>query len=135
VVELDAWIYHYGWVRPPELMKSKMKAMNTTHHGRRQALEMEQQGDYPGYYDYGNLKRLPVFRDTHPAVMKEWIDRFDWSHQLRYSGGVSRNRPRAKHDRLKYRVISFLEKWLFFGRRLGEFKNYHRIGRSDRPIR
>ncbi len=135
VLELDAWVYHYGWVRPPGLMKNKIRAMNTTHHGSSKVEEMEQRGEYTGYYDYGNLRRLPVFKDTHPAVMKQWIARFDWSHQLRFSGPISRNRPRAKHDRLKYRIISFLEKWIFFGMRLGEFRNYHRIDRSDRSIR
>jgi hypothetical protein len=132
VVELDARIHHYGWVRPPALMSSKIRAMNTTHHGKAAAGDTEGTGPGQDLYDYGSLDRLPVFRDTHPSVMKEWIDRFDWQHQLRYSGGISRNRPRAKHDRLKYRIISFLEKRLFFGRRLGEFRNYVKIPQSGR---
>jgi hypothetical protein len=124
VVELDAFIYHYGWVRPPSLMKSKIKAMNINHMEKKMIDELETSGAYAGSFDYGPLNRLPVFRETHPAVMKDWIARFDWKDQLRYSGGLSTNRPRHKHDKLKFRIISFIEKHLPGGRRLGEFRNY-----------
>ena len=75
-------------------------------------------------YDYGPMNHVPVFKGTHPAVMKEWIDNFNWHDQLRDTGRISANRPRSKHNRLKYRIISFIEKYLLFGLRLGEFKNY-----------
>lgn len=76
------------------------------------------------FYDYGPLKRVPLFKGTHPAVMKEWMDGFDWQEQLRDSGPTSFNMPRSKHNKLKYRIISCIEKHLLFGARLGEFKNY-----------
>lgn len=124
VIGLDANIYHYGWVRPPSLMASKIKSFNVNHRGKKKVTQMIQDKQFGDIYDYGPLNRVPLFHGTHPAVMKEWIDTFDWQDQLRQSGPISINRPRSKHNILKYRIISFIEKWLLFGRRLGEFKNY-----------
>jgi hypothetical protein len=124
VVELDAYIYHYGWVRPPTLMSSKMQAFTAIHRGKERLDKMIRKKQFNGTYDYGPLNRLPVFKGTHPEVMVEWIDQFDWKDELRYDGPLSVNQPRAKHDLLKYRFISFLENNLLSGRRLGEFKNY-----------
>ena len=57
--------------------------------------------------------------------MQEWIKAFNWGDKLRYTGpATSQNPIRIKHDKLKYRLISWLEKYLFFNKRLGEFKNY-----------
>ena len=69
-------------------------------------------------YDYGNLSKLTKFKGTHPEVMKEWINNFNWKHQLRYSGHRAQNKMVSKHDKYKYRVISFIEKYLLFGGRL-----------------
>ncbi len=124
VVELDAHIHHYGWVRPPELMATKIKAFNINHRGKARVEEMSREGQFNAIYDYGPLNRVPVFKGTHPAVMKEWIARFNWQDSLRSSGRLSRNRPRAKHNMLKYRILSFIEKNVLMGRRLGEFRNY-----------
>ena len=124
VIGLDAYIYHYGWVRPPTLMSSKMKAFTANHKGKDTVDEMIRKRKFNGSYDYGPLNRLPIFTDTHPKVMSEWIDKFDWQEELRYDGPLSANLPRAKHDLLKYRFISFLENNILGGRRLGEFKNY-----------
>jgi len=124
VIGLDAYIYHYGWVRPPVLMKQKIKAINIIHQDRQKIDALENSGAFTGNYDYGPLNRLPVFKETHPGVMKDWIAQFDWKDQLRYSGGLSTNRPKHKHDKLKFRIISFIEKNMLGGRRLGEFKNY-----------
>ncbi|KPK85445.1 MAG: hypothetical protein AMS27_07295 [Bacteroides sp. SM23_62_1] len=124
VIGLNAYVYHYGWVRPPKLMSSKMKAFTANHRGKDKVDEMVRKKKFNGSYDYGPLKRLPVFADSHPAVMKEWIDKFDWQEELRYDGPLSANQPRAKHDLLKYRFISCIENNLLGGRRLGEFKNF-----------
>ncbi len=127
VVELDAHIYHYGWVRPPDLMASKIKAFNVNHRGRAKVAQMTRDNQFAEIYDYGPLNRVPAFKGTHPSVMKEWISMFDWQDQLRYTGRISQNRPRSKHNKLKYRIISFVEKYLLFGIRLGEFRNYVQV--------
>jgi len=76
-------------------------------------------------FDYGNLSRHTAYKGSHPAVMKDWMAAFDWKDQLRYTGpSRSQNPHRAKHDKLKYRVISWIEKNVLGGGRLGEFANY-----------
>jgi hypothetical protein len=124
VIGLKARIYHYGWVRPPGLMASKIKVFTANHRGRHKVDEMIRKEQFDDTFDYGPLNRIPRFRGTHPAVMREWIAKFDWQDQLRSGGRLSHNRPRSKHDKLKYRIVSFLEKWILFGKRLGEFRNY-----------
>lgn len=128
VAEVDAYIYHYGWVRPPRLMQNKIKAMSTNHHGAEEVSRKEQADIYKQVFDYGNVGKLTRYKGTHPAVMKPWIDDFNWKEQLRYSGPrKSLNAEGMKHDRLKYRVVSWIEKYLLFGGRLGEFKNYRKV--------
>ncbi len=125
VAELDAAIYHYGWVRPPAVMQDKIKAFMVNHMGRARVEELISEKKYDSIFDYGNLSKLTVFKGTHPAVMKPWIDRFDWKDQLRFTGPArSMNPVKNKHDRLRYRVVSWIEKNLLRGMRLGEFKNY-----------
>jgi len=124
VVEANASVYHYGWVRPPSYMKSKIKAFKTNHKGKAaiEALEKTQQNYFA--FDYGVLGKLPVFKETHPAVMKEWIDRFNWGNELQYSGKRNKNRLPHKHERFRYRFVTFIEKYILFGKSIWEFKNY-----------
>jgi hypothetical protein len=125
VAEVDAAIYHYGWVRPPSVMQRKIKAFQTNHKGEQKVRELEALRKYDRMFDYGNLSSLTRFRGTHPAVMKAWIARFDWGDQLRFSGpSRSLNPVMSKHDKPRYKAISWVEKKLLGGRRLGEFRNY-----------
>jgi len=125
VAEVDAEIFHYGWVRPPAVMQDKIKVFSMNHQGREKIEKQIAAHKYDRIFDYGNLSRLRSFKDSHPSVMEDWIARFDWRDQLRYTGPArSLNPVRSKHDKLKYRIISWIEKHLLFGRRLGEFKNY-----------
>ncbi|MFH2141945.1 MAG: hypothetical protein ABIJ97_05955 [Bacteroidota bacterium] len=122
VKKISAEVYHYGWVRPPELMTKKTKSLDTIHKGKEEVERLEKEGHY--IFDYGNLSRLKTFKDSHPAVMKTWLEKFNWQDQLQYSGKANQNRPMHKHEKLRYRIVSFIENKLLFGRSLGEFKNY-----------
>jgi len=125
VAEVDACVYHYGWVRPPAVMSRKIRAFRINHHGKENVEKQDRTAMYSNCYDYGNLAVLPAFTGSHPAVMKEWIEKFDWQDQLRYSGPARALNPlKNKHDKLKYRIISWIEKRWLCNRRLGEFKNY-----------
>ena len=125
VAAVDAKVYHYGWVRPPRLMQNKIKAFSANHRGKASVENQEKLRLYDKVYDYGNLSAVPRFKETHPEVMREWIKKFDWNDQLRFSGPTrSLNPIKNKHDKWKYRVVSWLEKNLLFGTRLGEFRNY-----------
>jgi len=127
VAPVDAYIFHYGWVRPPELMKNKMKALDTIHKGSSMAEEMALKNRN---FDYGPLNKLKKFTETHPAVMKEWIAKFDWKDQLQYSGKPQKTRKKHKHEQLKYRIISCFENSFLRGNTIGGFKNYRLLKRK-----
>jgi len=119
VARVDAYIYHYGWVRPPHYMQSKRKAMEVIHRGQRQAEVRFSQEN--AKFDYGDLSLLTVFNGAHPAVMSERMRLFNWADQLNY-GRNPANRP--KHERLKYRILTFIEQHLLGGRQIFSFRNY-----------
>jgi len=56
--------------------------------------------------------------------MRDMIARMEWKESLRYSGKRDRLRLPHKHERIKYRVLSRLEKMFFGGRQIGGFENY-----------
>ncbi len=55
VAELDAYIYHYGWVRPPSVMQNKIKAFSINHKGREKVEQQIRERKYENIFDYGNL--------------------------------------------------------------------------------
>jgi len=130
VAAVDARIFHYGWVRPPSVMQNKIKAFSINHKGKATVEKQIADHKYDRVFDYGNIAKLTAFRGTHPAVMGPWIERFNWKDQLRFEGPArSLNPVKAKHDKRKYRIVSWIEKHLLFGRRLGEFRNYILLNR------
>ncbi len=125
VAEVDAEIFHYGWVRPPRVMQNKIKAFRTNHRGRESVAAQEANHQFDHVFDYGNLSRLSLYEGTHPAVMKLWMATFDWKEQLRFTGPAQSLNPlKAKHDKTKYRILSWIENKLLGGQPLGEFRNY-----------
>ncbi|MEN8202717.1 MAG: hypothetical protein ABFS28_08995 [Bacteroidota bacterium] len=130
VADVDAEIFHYGWVRPPAVMQNKIKAFTINHQGRKKVEAQVAAHQFDRVFDYGNLSKLTTFKGTHPAVMKKWMSRFDWKEQLRYNGPARSLNPMiSKHDRLRYRIISWIEKRLPGNMRLGEFRNYIKLQR------
>ncbi len=122
VAKVGAEIYHYGWVRPPHLMQNKRKALDSVHWGLKRAKDYYEKS--PDEFDYGPLDLLAEFKGTHPKVMEEKISKMNWQEKLQHSGKPNRYRQLHKHERLKYRFLSFIEKYLFGGRQIGGFRNY-----------
>jgi len=121
VARVDAYIFHYGWVRPPQYMQKKRRVFEGIHQGEKRAEEMlSQEGSE---FDFGNMSYLSIYRHTHPAVMEERIRMFNWGDQLRRTTNVS-SVARHKHERLKYRVLTFIEQTFLGGRQIMSFKNY-----------
>jgi glycosyltransferase involved in cell wall biosynthesis len=127
VASVDAEIFHYGWVRPPSLMYSKMREFSTTHRGKERTDQILP--DEKRLFDYGSLEKLPVYKETYPKVMEQWIAGMDWKSQLQYKG---KSQVVHKQDRLKYRILTFLEK-ICGGRQIGGFKNYNLLKRNLTP--
>jgi len=120
--KVDAWIYHYGYVRPPEIMQNKTKSMVSHTHGQEASAEYFK--DKEDQFDYGDLSKLHVFTDTHPELMKEFITRFNWQDQLLSDRNIKQEH---QHDRLKYRLLTFIEQHFLGGKQIGGFKNYQLI--------
>ncbi len=122
VAKVNAEIFHYGWVRPPHLMQNKRRALDSVHWGLKRARDYYEQ--VPTEFDYGPLNKLAIFVETHPAVMAERIAGINWKDKLQYSGKPNPLRQPHKHERLKYRLLSFIEKFINGGKQIGGFKNY-----------
>ncbi len=122
VARIFAWIHHYGWVRPPKLMSSKTRSSAATFWGKGKA--DNQLKSLPDFFDYGPLQHLPVYAGSHPEVLSNWMEKFDWKDQLQFQGKRNPNRLIHKHEKLKYRLLSFIEYQLLGGRQIGGFKNY-----------
>lgn len=116
---IDACIFHYGWVRPPRLMQRKREKKSALYRGMFSA--QKEFSEEPEFFDYGDLSKLTLYTDTHPAVMAPWIAKFDWQDQLYPKRKALR---KQRHDKLRYRVLTFFEQTFFNGKLIGGFKNY-----------
>jgi hypothetical protein len=96
---VDAYIYHYGWVKEPEVMMRKVRNASSYYSGGKKPEEVV---DSKGF-DYSSIDALNLFNGTHPAVMEERIVRKNWS----FDHDISFNRLS-----LKYRGKIFIKKYL-----------------------
>ena len=127
VAKVDASVYHYGWVRPPEYMQSKNRSLMTIHRGKSKTSKFY--NNKPKHYDYGPLGLAKEFKGTHPEVMQEVIARFNWQDKLNYSKKyLDPTSEKHKHHQLKYRIATFLEQKLLGGKGLGS-ANYKLLRR------
>ncbi len=102
-------IFHYGWVRPPNLMQVKRKSFGSVYHG---AEKIEKEfSSQPEDLDFGPMKRLAVFDKTHPSVMKNMISRFNWQDKLRDTDPPGMIREPHKDEKTKYRILTKIESW------------------------
>src|ERR1700743_230894 len=72
---IDAYIYHYGWVKPPEGLKNKLRNFNLFYHDDDWLAR-----NLPAPFDFVIKKRtrLIPFTGTHPEVMKKRIAATNW---------------------------------------------------------
>ena len=114
VKPLDAYIYHYGWVREPKAMQNK--AISVGKYWSEQGYNEQKVKFDANDFDYGKIDVLEKFTGTHPAVMRERLARKNW----KFDYDISKNKPGLK-DRFK----NSLEK--FTGKRFFDYKNYRII--------
>lgn len=115
---IDAYIYHYGWVRNPVTMFQKYKDFGAhwvpkNEHDQWRS-ELEQKANQ---FDYSAIDSVTLFEGTHPAVMQELVNKEDWQFNLDVK---TKNFKNAKH-----RLLYFLSQQ--FGWRPFEYSNYKRI--------
>ena len=111
-------VFHYGYTRPPDVMRAKATSSHRIYHG--DGVEVDESPEF----DYGPLGRLAIFMGTHPAVMKDHIERMDWQARLRDTDPPGMVREVHKDERFKYRFLTAIEKWT--GLDLGH-KNYRKL--------
>jgi hypothetical protein len=123
VVKIPARIFHYGYMRPPDLMGAKLKVQDAIHNG-----VASTDFDKP-LYDWGPLGGLQKFKGTHPKVMAEWIKKFNWSAHLNFNKPSLFEKSRHKHLKPKYRFMTWLERNFNNNKEIFGFKNYKLLNR------
>lgn len=111
VVPLDAYIYHYGWVREPGAMQAKNTNFVNYWNGGNEIVENVKSVEEP--FDYMLIDALRKFNGTHPKVMQERIQNMNW--QFNYD-------PSFNHLKMKDHFKNILEK--LTGQRFFDYKNY-----------
>jgi len=111
VKPIDAYVYHYGWVKDPLTQAKKHKDFNKLWHDDQFVAQFTEK-----IYNYSDIDYLETFDNTHPNVMKNRILQKNWDFD-----GKKLNSK-----------VSFKDKFLFWleqktGIRLFEYKNYHII--------
>lgn len=107
---IDAYIYHYGWVKPPETQKKRLRNANHFWNTSETIAKADAGVDT---FDYSHIDSLAHFTGTHPAVMQARVDRLNWPFTFDTS---------QKHYSPRVRFLTFIEK--LTGWRIGEYKNY-----------
>lgn len=111
VKPIDAYVYHYGWVKSPEQMKKKQKNVSKFWIDQENLDEILAQ--MPDFFNYDDFDSLEKFKDTHPLVMQERIERQNWKLDLDIS---------KKKFSFKDKLLYYFEKAT--GIRPFDFKNY-----------
>lgn len=113
VKPVHAYMYHYGWVRPPEIMQQKHVNFNKLYHSDQW---VDRKVNHTQLYDYSSVESISRFKGTHPRVMLERIARLNWKVSL-------------DENKKSFKTVDRLLHWIEqkTGRRLFEYKNYKLI--------
>ncbi|MCX6285918.1 MAG: glycosyltransferase family 2 protein [Bacteroidetes bacterium] len=110
---LEAWMYHYGWVKSPGSQQAKQKSFHKHWHD-----DPWVQNNVPvaSEFDYNIIGGLKKFAGNHPEVMKKRIELKNWD----FHPNPWKNKLPAAQKALQ--TIESLVGW-----RIGEYKNYRII--------
>src|SRR6201996_209257 len=95
---IDAYIYHYGWAKPPKALTNKTRNFNKFYHDE-DWMKIHVPETYE--FDYGNADRIKPFKGTHPQVMQKRIETTNWN--IDFS-----NKPLAKGYTFRRRLLQFI---------------------------
>jgi hypothetical protein len=110
---MDAWVYHYGWVKDPRIMQRKQEEFNKLWGDDASVAAKVQQAEA---FDYNAITMLHRFEGDHPAVMRQRIETQNWPFDFD---------PAKNKYPLKIKLKKCLEIWT--GWRVGEYRNYRII--------
>ncbi|RLD39624.1 MAG: glycosyltransferase family 2 protein [Bacteroidetes bacterium] len=105
---VDASVYHYGWVKHPEVQQAKSNYFPSLWSDTKPKEAFTEEN-----FDYSQIDSLAVFEGKHPKVMQERIVAKKWDFNFD---------PTKKRFDFKTKVLNVFEKLTNY--RLGEYKNY-----------
>ncbi len=114
VIDSGARIFHYGWVRPPEVMAEKRRQHDELHHGTGNIKNIHQI-DY-NYLSEMDTKCMKPFKKKHPEVMQKRIE----NYKIEFNPTMINYKPRFRD--IKRRISNKIGK--LTGWYPGEYKNY-----------
>ncbi|OYU96618.1 MAG: glycosyl transferase [Bacteroidetes bacterium B1(2017)] len=106
-------IFHYGWVRHPEVMKEKIRNFHQLWHSDEWIKAQEK---LINEFDYSTIDDISPFTGKHPSCIQARISLKNWDFKPKLN---------KKNSSLKNRLLYWFENKT--GYRLGEFKNYELI--------
>ena len=118
VKEIDACVYHYGYVKNPVFMKTKSVEIGKYWRDDAEQQKFQAEFDSKGVaFDYAEIDSLDMFRGTHPAVMTSRVDAENWNfnHDIK----------KKKFKNTKQKVLYYLQEK--FGWRPFEYRNYKKV--------
>ncbi|MCO6499545.1 MAG: glycosyltransferase family 2 protein [Vicingus serpentipes] len=113
VKPINAFIYHYGWVKHPKEQQAKHESFNRMWHDDNWVAQNVKKVDE---FDYSFIDILEKFDGTHPKVMQNRINNINWEFSFD---------PTKNKLSLKSKILHFIEKKLNY--QFGEYKNYRII--------
>lgn len=116
VKPLNAYIYHYGWVQDPRVIKAKFITKDKIYHGHQGAELSAEELIVPEDYATTLVNALQKFKGTHPAVMQQRIQSADWIFNYQKVKGKLRFKDHFKN---------WIEK--LTGKRPFDYQNYKAI--------
>jgi glycosyltransferase involved in cell wall biosynthesis len=105
-----ATMCHYGWVKPPEFIRSKLQYFHTLWHNEEW---MEKNKTELESFDYSGIDSLALFHGTHPSTMQKRISGKNWKFDFD---------PTQKKFPPISRLLNWIEKKT--GILPGEYRNY-----------
>ncbi len=112
--KIEATVYHYGWVKPPELQQAKQESFHKMWHNDEW---VEKNVPKVSAFDYSKIDTLTSFPSTHPQVMLARISAKNWQFSFDPTKGIK--------PELRYRILNFIERKT--GYKIGEYRNYKLI--------
>jgi glycosyltransferase involved in cell wall biosynthesis len=110
---IDAYVYHYGWVKDPQAQQRKQETFHLLWHDEKW---VEKHITKTNKFDYSQIDSLQLFGGTHPTVMLPRIARQDWTFVFDV---------RKSKMKWKYRLRRWIEQ--NFGWSVGEYRNYKQL--------
>ena len=110
VKAIDAFVYHYGWARPPHIMQNKVKYFHSLWHGKDW---IEKNVKDTVDYDFSTTDTIKLFDGTHPKVMHNRIANKNSDFK------IDTNKIKKGFKKTLLESIENITGW-----RIGEYKNY-----------